>query len=930
MSIWDVAEDLATSAIDAVNKGASFITGLLRGLPGASWIEAAANQGAAWAHGLAATIVGQTILKTLAATLRSSVAWYVGPLIADTIWVLHRDIPTLFSEDTFTQGWTYRFATRTEEIANAIGTNDVSNLVTGPTAVAVSEIIARSKRQYPSDPIRDAAKHFDVGQLAKDLGIREDVMALAMELVTKIGSSKAYDPVTGKSEETLAKESHRLARSGRMERFIAAHKLTGSPPTFPDTAAGDLVWYQYNTLLHEDAPKTIAALGVLYRNRVEARKAKYAGRGESVSSAPGFTTMVRSRAIKGLGMAPTRTGFRAGQIRIGPALQVAGFDPLGFVEDVATSVVDKTKAAVATVRSSIQHLPGGDLVNDALDKGQEWAVDLAKNASTSWILGAISMVFFGPIAYALGGTAWFGPQIASFVWAFPGLIRGEDFKTAWLKEVVKRILELAATIGVDAAKEALKDLLKSLEPAINEFLGEVQKRFPDVNTDDALKVLLKILTPEELARKFGLRPDLAALILGYAKGVVPDLSQYDLASGSSFSSIRAAAIEARREVRTQAMNRFMKAHKLSSPPTFPDTAAGDLLQYQYSTLLHADSPATVAVLAVRYRNLVAARRAKEEQKGERISARPDMFTQVVRKTPPMRTAPQAPPAARPAMRTAAPTPPRPPISFTSSMSPDVAAAADPVLFSSKATLVQAIQELGGVTPTAQAVYWLLGLVYGESRFGTSPDWTMPNENNPNPPFQGASNNWGAVRYFKKDNLIVRHPDKGGVFDFQAYTTPLEGAKGFFRTIVRGKVGPVISDPASDPRALAEAMYVNGYYEGYYCSNEGKPSIRLGGKSPTGCSAKTDPKYVMATQAEADQRNISAYATMIYNESEKVRKAFSEGPGPAPAPAPPVPIAPSSTSKPFPYLIAAGVIGVGIATTFVLTRKHGGILKFVRS
>ena len=45
----------------------------------------------------------------------------------------------------------------------------------------------------------------------------------------------------------------------------------------------------------------------------------------------------------------------------------------------------------------------------------------------------------------------------------------------------------------------------------------------------------------------------------------------------------------------------------------------------------------------------------------------------------------------------------------------------------------------------RAKLWLLGQVWGESRFGSTPDW-------------GTSNNWGAVTYYKKDGKYLEHAD----------------------------------------------------------------------------------------------------------------------------------------------------------------------------
>lgn len=185
------------------------------------------------------------------------------------------------------------------------------------------------------------------------------------------------------------------------------------------------------------------------------------------------------------------------------------------------------------------------------------------------------------------------------------------------------------------------------------------------------------------------------------------------------------------------------------------------------------------------------------------------------------------------------------------------------------TLAQALHEMGVASPKPEAIYWLLGLVYGESKFGTSPDWTNPDphgynttSSNPSLP-QGPSHNWGAIRYHGTGNFIL-HGDRNadgtpGVFKFQAYPSAVAGAKGFLATLLRGKVPAVLQDPNTSPYDLARAMYENRYYTG-----------------------------VSATPEE----NIQAYGNMVKNLAEKVRRELGSSPAPF-DPSRPVPLLTSS-------------------------------------
>ncbi len=99
--------------------------------------------------------------------------------------------------------------------------------------------------------------------------------------------------------------------------------------------------------------------------------------------------------------------------------------------------------------------------------------------------------------------------------------------------------------------------------------------------------------------------------------------------------------------------------------------------------------------------------------------------------------------------------------------------------------------------------WLLGQVWGESRFGSTKDW-------------GASNNWGAVTYHLKDGKYIEHADhsadgKPVVYKFQAYDTQLAAARAWLRVLLRGDVPAALT--RDDVRGVAAAMYRNHYYTG---------------------------------------------------------------------------------------------------------------------
>ena len=135
-----------------------------------------------------------------------------------------------------------------------------------------------------------------------------------------------------------------------------------------------------------------------------------------------------------------------------------------------------------------------------------------------------------------------------------------------------------------------------------------------------------------------------------------------------------------------------------------------------------------------------------------------------------------------------------------------------ILQQAQATLARAIAELYPGIPVSPGSYAnLLGLVWGENKFGTTPDW------------QG-SNNWGSVRCFRDDPAsrgagfgCVMHGDRDAqgrpvTVPFQRYPSQLEGAKGFLRTLLRTPQARAAL-ATGDALTLARAMYAARYFTG---------------------------------------------------------------------------------------------------------------------
>lgn len=223
------------------------------------------------------------------------------------------------------------------------------------------------------------------------------------------------------------------------------------------------------------------------------------------------------------------------------------------------------------------------------------------------------------------------------------------------------------------------------------------------------------------------------------------------------------------------------------------------------------------------------------------------------------------------------------------------------LLSARATLAQALLETN-VRPSEEALYWLLGLVAGESAFGTSPDWTIPNTLNTtdtNPTASsGYSNNWGAVRW-STGPFIWHHdrdaqgklgqgPGPEGSYKFQVMPSAVAGAKHFLGTLLQSRNetrgNPLVRKALSGEGTahdLAAGMFQNGYYTGTTGSNDDR---------------------------------IQAYANMITSLAASIRSAVgapSPSPGPSPTPTPGVAVDPKKV------MLVGALVGTAAAAAWVM-------------
>lgn len=192
------------------------------------------------------------------------------------------------------------------------------------------------------------------------------------------------------------------------------------------------------------------------------------------------------------------------------------FDILNPIGDVATSVFDRVPWA-----------------KDAYDQGKTWVLGVAK--SQPWLIDVITNSVGIPALLPIVGPA------ATALWAVPGLAKGEPFAQAYVQGFTQRLVQLAQYLAGQGASEALqKQATEAMASQVQEVSNDpaVQQAIASIatqQTNEAVKTALvqAHLTPEELAARFGVRPDAAAFAIdALLKRNVYDPNEFQVPDGT--------------------------------------------------------------------------------------------------------------------------------------------------------------------------------------------------------------------------------------------------------------------------------------------------------------------------------------------------------------------------------------------------------------
>lgn len=193
-----------------------------------------------------------------------------------------------------------------------------------------------------------------------------------------------------------------------------------------------------------------------------------------------------------------------------------------FGEEIVDAVVDVATSVWDASVDVFEALPGGaqvskgltDLVNGPLR-------DFAKTTYGKIVLRAIATFWYGPLAWSP-----VGPQLATLVWTFPGLLRGERFDEAWLLEFKWRAETAAQLLGGDVILAQFGDELAKAVTALGNEVGIGN---------------LATMTFGELAARLGIREDVAAFALDlWNRTGPPGREAFDVATGKRWAPSKAS------------------------------------------------------------------------------------------------------------------------------------------------------------------------------------------------------------------------------------------------------------------------------------------------------------------------------------------------------------------------------------------------------
>ena len=277
----------------------------------------------------------------------------------------------------------------------------------------------------------------------------------------------------------------------------------------------------------------------------------------------------------------------------------------GDAADWVSDRVDDVGDAVSDVGDFVHdNIPGGEWVVDAVNAGAGWIATFAKTGVGTIVMRAISSAMFPAFSATLG------PQVASVAFAFPGIVKGDRFTEAYITEVAHRTSETARILGSDVAEQVITGPLKDTVAKLIKQLADKTggKNLLGLNPAELMKATgltpaaaayMKELglTPESVAKQFGIRQDVAQMVLDVLNQTTSDLTRFDVATGKPLPtrSLASAPIStsATAQSATELKVSLAKAKEMKMP-----TAVITALQKKYDAAVAEEKARKAVVSAI--------------------------------------------------------------------------------------------------------------------------------------------------------------------------------------------------------------------------------------------------------------------------------------------------------------------------------------------
>lgn len=236
-AIWNDIGDAVDTVTRPISKAVSDV---FDAIPGSEWVKGIVNGPL---RDFANSAVGKVVLRAMATSLTGGLAGTLGPQLATVAWSL----PGLVRGESFDEAWWKEFSWRVEKTAETLGTDAAGKALGDMLKVASDRLMDQAKKAFPTLPVEEGLRRFvnETGltpeALARELGIRPDVAAAALNLVLREMRFPLGNYAIATGDPSLAMPSVPLRTISSFSTGPrVTHDYTGVTPPLVDCPA----WHQ--------------------------------------------------------------------------------------------------------------------------------------------------------------------------------------------------------------------------------------------------------------------------------------------------------------------------------------------------------------------------------------------------------------------------------------------------------------------------------------------------------------------------------------------------------------------------------------------------------------------------------------------------------------------------------------------------------------